>query len=67
MAEHLEALAAAWAENGNFKKAVETQRKAITAARLPYQAKKPPTTAARLSLYTADKAFRDDAAALPIP
>lgn len=67
VAEHLEALAAAWAENGSFEKAVEIQRKAITAAKLPYQTKKLPAMEARLSVYAAGKPFRDDRDAPPTP
>jgi RNA polymerase sigma factor (sigma-70 family) len=59
VSEHLEALAAAWAENGRFDHAVEIQRKAIAAARLPYQLKKVPAMEERLSLYRAQKPYRD--------
>lgn len=67
LAEHLEALAAAWAENGRFDQAVETQRKAIAAARLPYQMKKMPAMEERQALYLAQKPYRDPTAALPQP
>lgn len=67
LSEHLEALAAAWAENGRFDQAVETQRKAIAAAKLPYQLKKLPAMKERLELYLAEKPYRDTAAASPQP
>lgn len=67
LSEHLEALAAACAENGLFNEAVETQRKAIAAARLPYQVKKMPAMEERLALYLAQKPYRDPSAALPQP
>lgn len=62
VAEHLEALAAAWAENGRFDQAVEFQRQAITAARLPYQVKKAPAMEERLALYLAQKPYRENTA-----
>lgn len=67
LSEHLEALAAAWAENGRFEQAAEIQRKAIAAARLPYQVKKMPAMEERLALYLAHKPYRDPAVALPQP
>lgn len=67
LAEHLEALAAAYAENGRFADAVEAQRKAIAAARLPYQKKKMPAMEERLTLYLEQKPYRDPTAASPQP
>jgi len=67
LSEHLEALAAAWAENGRFDQAVEIQRNAIAAARLPYQFKRMPAMKERLALYLAQKPYRDPTAVLPQP
>ncbi len=67
VSEHLDALAAAWAENGRFDHAMDFQRKAITAARLPYQLKKVSAMEQRLALYRTGKPYRHDTTSMPSP
>jgi RNA polymerase sigma factor (sigma-70 family) len=59
VAEHLDALAAAYAENGRFDDAVETERMALSSA-VGYQLKLKPAMQQRLQLYEAKMPFRDN-------
>jgi len=57
---YLDTLAAAYADHGEFDKAVATQLEALQAARRKWSAERAASLEQRLELYRSGKAYRED-------